>query len=700
MAPPWVHDSHVFWSSRYIAGFGIPPVRSGPVVTILLPLAASPNYAILQPWITFRSADVGTCWMCPSFRAWHSFLHGAPRKVRRVLVGQSGKKAILMASERRIAPYTKEFVRLYSVGDEVAAIGTAVEALASGASFAPPFESVSWLADELRRKKSYRLGLQLVEDAFARGYRGWRIDFLRGQFQALNRDLEQAVHHLDRSIASAPDEEARRIRLLKARLLAILGKRADALACFRSGLRFGKDPARLVNTAIRLALSTRKDDLAARWTKRANAAYGISADRMRLLADSRFARREWAEARQAAVKGLEADPDNIALRRLRSMCLYHERKFGRAIGFLEDLLQVDSSWDEGKILLCRSLVAGGRRREALQILRSVQEQARNSPEVSELFAALTKDENTRLSEEPTTARKRRNGEALPVDPEVRHLLNNTSSEFKPSWTPADIAASGNMVRALGTFVHSVRTIMLREIMARFGRHEIGYLWAILEPLIHVIALSFIFYFIRMRDSLGMNVVLFVATGVIPLFFYLKTFNSLTNALRQNRPLLNHAGIQPMDIFFARSTLEFFTQLFVFILFAVTIYLYVDKYSFGSPLSVLANMFGLWIMGIGAGLLVGSLVVYFESLPNVMNGFNRIIYVTSGVFFTLDRLPPSVAEYASYNPLLHFVDGVRGNFNPLMGGGRVDIVYGFSWAFAILMLGLIADRALRHRVLDR
>ena len=205
---------------------------------------------------------------------------------------------------------------------------------------------------------------------------------------------------------------------------------------------------------------------------------------------------------------------------------------------------------------------------------------------------------------------------------------------------------------------------------------------------------------RMRDTLGMNVVLFVATGIIPLLFYLKTYGVLTNALKQNKPLLNHAGVQPMDIFLARSVLEFFTQLFVLLLFAVAIFLFVEKYSFGSALSVLANIFGLWIAGIGAGLLVGSLVVFAESLPNIVAGFNRLIYITSGVFFTLDMMPPSVAEYAAYNPLLHFVDGVRGNFNPLMGGSRIDITYGFAWAFSLLALGLIADRALRHRVLDR
>src|SRR5690606_22806147 len=135
-------------------------------------------------------------------------------------------------------------------------------------------------------------------------------------------------------------------------------------------------------------------------------------------------------------------------------------------------------------------------------------------------------------------------------------------------------------------------------------------------------------------------------------------------------------------------------------FAVCIYVVIEPYRFGSVFWVVANLFGLWIFGIGVGLTVGSLVIYAEWLPTIMSGFNRIVYISSGVFFTLEMMPPTMATYAAYNPLLHFVDGVRGNFSSLMGGDRIDITYGYMWAVAILAMGLIADRALRHKVLDR
>lgn len=603
--------------------------------------------------------------------------------------------------QQGFAQPTLAFSQFYAAGDEIAAVEVAIHALSVGAPFDPPFESVWWLADELRRGRHFTLARSLVEHAFEKGFRGWRILYLRGVFQALTRNFDKAVKLLDSAASQAPEEEARKIRILKGRLLSAIGHDVEAVKCFKPGPKFGHDPERVINLAVRLAWRVNDEKLALQWDKLANAAYGRSVFRSLLSARSYVNGGEWKKARVAAAKGLAVDPENEALLRLVCRCLHQEGKHVQAIGALEDRLRQDNGWTEGRLLLARSLMSGGRREEALAALNFIQPAERGEEVILLIKKIRNLDERGACEDQDADEKKYRKQKADPLeDSEVKFRLSNIPDDFRPRWTPEVIAASGSTTRAFKSLVHSVRTIMLREMMARFGRHDLGYLWAIIEPLIHVSILSFIFYFIRMRDTLGMNVVLFVATGIIPLFFYLKTFAVLTNALKQNRPLLNHSGVQPMDIFLARSILEFFTQLLVLILFVVVIYVAVEQYRFGSVVSIMANLFGLWIMGIGAGLTVGSLVVYAESLPNIVSGFNRIIYITSGVFFTLDMMPPAVAEYAAYNPLLHFVDGVRGNFNPLMGGTRVDIVYGFSWAVGILAFGLVADRALRHRVLDR
>lgn len=591
-----------------------------------------------------------------------------------------------------------EFSKLYGAGDEEGALDVAVTALSSGGLFSPPFESVSWLCDGLRRRRHFRLALLLISQAQDRGYQGWRALYLRGTLEALNRRVGDAINSLERCLSQSPDDKRAEVATVLARINVIAGNYQMAQRLFAKYSKIRDLPPGMADVAVKAAFSAGNVDLALSWGHQSANVHGTTAERARFLAAVHMDRCEWQEARKTAEEGLKVAAGNIELRRLMALAFFREGRIVPAINHLESIAGAESDWTEGKIVLCKCLVSAGRMQEALVVFRSIEREAGFEEEVDLLRTQLHQEDGSAGSD-IGKARGRREKDPS-QDREVQHLLANVPDDFAPSWTRETIANSGNIPRAIGKLFHSVRTIMLRETMARFGRHEIGYLWAIIEPLIHVTVVSCIFYFIRMRDTLGMNVVLFVATGIIPLFFYMKTYSGLVNVLKQNRPLLNHPGVQPMDIFFARSILEFFTQLFVFVVFVFAIYLFIEEYTFGNVWSVLTNLFGLWITGIGMGLLIGSLVVFAESIKNVMDGSNRIIYVASGVFFTLDMMPPAVAEYLEWNPLLHFVDGVRGNFNPLMGGTRVDIGYAYVCAVAILLCGLVADRALRHRVLDR
>lgn len=602
------------------------------------------------------------------------------------------------SKQHDIAGPADEFSKLFAAGDESGAVDVAMAALSSGAAFAPPFESVWWLCDELRQRRRFRFALLLLLQAVDRGYSGWRALYLKGTLEALNRRMPEAAATLKKALKQSPEDKRAEVAILLARVNVIRGDDLAAQLLFQKHSTIHDLSPRLADIAVKAAFRSGKEDVALAWARRSTNTHGTTAKRARILARIYMDRAEWAEARKIAEEGLKADSGNVELKRLIAIALFHEGRIVLAITHLEQIAAPETDWIEGKIILCKCLITAGRTHEAQKVFRSIEDETGFTDEMMFLRSRLGQD-GVASDGNPAKTRDRRKKDPL-EDPEVRHILSNIPDDFVPSWTPEAVSKSGNIPRAIGKLFHSVRTIMLRETMARFGRHEMGYLWAIIEPLIHVAVVSCIFYFIRARDTLGMNVVLFVATGVIPLFFYMKTYSGLTNILKQNRPLLNHPGVQPMDIFLARSILEFFTQIFVFIIFVIAIYLFVEEYTFGNVWSVLTNVFGLWITGIGMGLFIGSIVVFAESIKNVMDGTNRLIYITSGVFFTLDMMPHAVAEYLKWNPLLHFVDGVRGNFNPLMGGTRVDIGYAYIWAVAILFCGLVADRALRHKVLDR
>src|SRR5690606_20973039 len=116
--------------------------------------------------------------------------------------------------------------------------------------------------------------------------------------------------------------------------------------------------------------------------------HGTSAYRALCLAEIYMGRREWPEARKIAEQGLKADSGNVELKRLIALTLFREGRIVPAVAQLEQLAKSDSDWVEGKIVLCKGLITGGRTREAREIFKSIEDGSAFADEMTFLHAHL------------------------------------------------------------------------------------------------------------------------------------------------------------------------------------------------------------------------------------------------------------------------------------------------------------------------
>ncbi|MEI6537228.1 MAG: hypothetical protein WCN98_17935, partial [Verrucomicrobiaceae bacterium] len=119
-----------------------------------------------------------------------------------------------------------------------------------------------------------------------------------------------------------------------------------------------------------------------------------------------------------------------------------------------------------------------------------------------------------------------------------------------------------------THVRVVGALIRREMRAHGGESRLGYLWAVIEPILHLLAYLVIFeYIIKRRSPLGGSVPLFLLTGIVPYFFYSKMATYVSGAIVSNKSLLNLPPVKPIDVVVARVVLESATYLFAtFIMF--------------------------------------------------------------------------------------------------------------------------------------
>lgn len=258
----------------------------------------------------------------------------------------------------------------------------------------------------------------------------------------------------------------------------------------------------------------------------------------------------------------------------------------------------------------------------------------------------------------------------------------------PKLEPRFVAAVNEMGRV-------IYALILREIKTRFGRYRLGYIWAVLEPLLFV-SLFLIIYNLRGRFApAGMGLEVFLITGIVPFFLFRHIMSASLNALDANRQLLTFPQVQIHDIILARFLLETATYIVIFIILIAGVHLLnIDDINIESPPGVLAGIIMMALFGLGLGLCLSSLVPIFPAtkmISEVLLG--RPLFFVSGVFFSADMMPPALREYLLINPLFQTMEFTRASFSVHVNATHFNPEYTFACLFIILFLGLLMQRAL-------
>ena len=105
----------------------------------------------------------------------------------------------------------------------------------------------------------------------------------------------------------------------------------------------------------------------------------------------------------------------------------------------------------------------------------------------------------------------------------------------------------------------LHALVLRETRTRFGEHQLGYLWALLEPLLWIGTFWAMYWLLSRSAPDGMELVAFLTTALAPYLLFRHVYSRAATAIGSNRGLLFYPQIQPLDLVWARTVLEFATM---------------------------------------------------------------------------------------------------------------------------------------------
>ncbi len=243
----------------------------------------------------------------------------------------------------------------------------------------------------------------------------------------------------------------------------------------------------------------------------------------------------------------------------------------------------------------------------------------------------------------------------------------------------------------------VYALALRETRTRFGAHQMGYLWALLEPTIMIATFVAVFGVAHRKAPPGMDLVGFIATGIITYTLFANATNRVAEAINGNKALLFYPHVQPIDLVLARGLLEFATYTAVFVLFLGGQALFRETLDIHDGLLVLQGLALAALLGSALGLIFCGLSQFSNVADRARGPLLRPLFWCSGIFFSASQLPDRARDLSLYNPVLHIIEMVRAGWYATYPDEYVDTSYVLAWVLGLSLAGLILERLVRRRI---
>ena len=246
-------------------------------------------------------------------------------------------------------------------------------------------------------------------------------------------------------------------------------------------------------------------------------------------------------------------------------------------------------------------------------------------------------------------------------------------------------------------IYVMRELTKREIKRKYARSYLGIVWSILEPLLNMVVVTFIFSYMFSRGI--ENYPAYYYTGYIILSFFTTATTTAMTALKDNRSLMLKSKLPRRTfvlsrVYTALVNLGFSCIAFVFIILVLRIQVTWTLVLF--PVDV----FFLMVFAIGVSYALSIWYVFWPDVKNIYSVITMIFTRFAALFYSVDTLAPSVAKFISYNPLYTYVKIAR---DCILYGKISEPQYWIqmvAWSIGMFVVGRIIFNVKENMVVEK
>lgn len=248
-----------------------------------------------------------------------------------------------------------------------------------------------------------------------------------------------------------------------------------------------------------------------------------------------------------------------------------------------------------------------------------------------------------------------------------------------------LGAMGRSAAIQGRVIHA---LLMREILTRYGRHNIGFLWLFVEPMLFTTGVTTLWTLTKSVHGSNLPIVAFALTGYSSVLLWRNMPARCIGAIEPNLSLMYHRNVRVIDIFLARLLLEAGGATISFVTLGM-FYIYIGWLE--PPVDVL-KVLGGWLLiawfGAALAVFLGALAEKTELVEKMWHPMSYLAFPLSGAAFTVDALPPVAQQYVLYIPMVNGVEIVREGYFGHLVRAHYDLQYLLMCCIALTFGALV------------
>lgn len=238
----------------------------------------------------------------------------------------------------------------------------------------------------------------------------------------------------------------------------------------------------------------------------------------------------------------------------------------------------------------------------------------------------------------------------------------------------------------------IGALLLREMITRYGRNNLGFLWLFVEPLLVTMVFAVLWKFIRGHQISDINIVAFIITGYPMMMLWRQSSSKTMGAVAANIGLLYHRNVRIFDLLLSRMILEIASVTVAQILILM-LFMFVGWIDF--PVDIFYMLIA-WILmaffGLGLGFLLYAISCKSEVFGKIWGAMGIVFMIASGVFYFVSSLPQQAQEIVLWVPMIHGTEMFRHGYFGATVVTMENPWYLILWDIILLLVGLLSVKS--------